>query len=496
MVFERLRRRASSTTSPPALRSACYAPHSALYLRPDGLVHACCVTGFALGSVTGPDRQSLSEIWQGALLQAQRRELEAGSHELGCQECGVIEWAGGRRATVAYHFDRFAEGAPHRYPKLLDLALSSRCNLQCVMCNGGLSSAIRVKREGLPPLPEAYDDRFFDELEEFLPHVERFQFKGGEPFLARENRRIWDFLIARGLSPEVTITTNGTVYNDNVEHYVRELRMHPNISVDGMDPHTLESIRVGVDAEVLWRNIDRFQMLAEEAGNGMTLSFCVVQSNWRDVAPFLAEVDRRGVNGNVIFVNQPHQFDLLRLPVSELSQVLTEMKAAEPDLVADEPRRVWREVLDRIESQVARPAGEPFAQPVEIVVRSALSLDDAEQASLRAELVERHGLEPLMTIAGEDGSVSSVDAPPWAAWLEPGAFIGRQLDDLSEVIHERLGGVRVEKLPSTRPGVNRFSILIDGSDGARRLESSAFLDDRTRTNRAFVVEVRPGASMA
>ena len=119
----------------------------------------------------------------------------------------------------------------------------------------------------------------FEELDEFLPHLERLQFKGGEPFLARENQRIWDRLIELGLTPEVTVTTNGTLFNDRVAHYVRELRMHPNISVDGMEAETIEAIRVGVDAQRLWHNIDRFQELAEEAGNGMTLSFCA-KARW------------------------------------------------------------------------------------------------------------------------------------------------------------------------------------------------------------------------
>ena len=182
---------------------------------------------------------------------AQRQTLERGSYEMGCQECGLAEATGGRRASTAFHFDRFADGAPHPFPRLMDFALSNRCNLQCVMCHGGLSSTIRAKREGLPPLAAAYDDRFFAELEEFLPHLERAQFKGGEPFLARENRRIWDVMLRDGLRPEVSVTTNATIFNENVARYVSELRMHPIISVDGMRPETLEAIRVGVDAAPL-----------------------------------------------------------------------------------------------------------------------------------------------------------------------------------------------------------------------------------------------------
>ena len=465
------------------LRSACYAPHSALYLRPDGLVHACCVSGFALGSVTGEDRRSLRDMWDGSVLAAQRRKLEADSFELGCQECGIIESAGGREATVAYHFDRFADGAPHRFPKLLDLALSSRCNLQCVMCNGGLSSAIRTQREGLPPMPDAYDDRFFEELEEFLPHVERLQFKGGEPFIAPENRRIWDFLIEHDLRPEISVTTNGTIFNERVEHYVRELRMHPNVSVDGVDPDTLESIRVGVDAEVLWNNIDRFQVLAEEAGNGMTLSFCLVQSNWREVGPFLVEADRRGLNCNVIFVNQPSRYDLLQLPVPELEAVIAELSGTRPDLATGEARRAWDEVLERLRAHLERP--------VAIVVRSALPMSTSEQASMRRDLVRRHGGEPLVALANDEEVVADLEVPSWSDWLQPSAFVGEPMDGIAGVIQERVGPLQIEVLPARRPGVEHLAIRVESSQGLHCLELYRFVDRPTGTYRAFVFELDP-----
>ena len=475
-----------ASTSGPT--SACFAPHSALYLRPDGLVHACCVTGFSVGTVYGPDRQSLRDIWDGAALAAQRRALEDGSFDLGCLECEFVAESGGRDASIAVHFDRFAVGAPHRFPKLFDLALSSRCNLQCVMCNGGLSSAIRTQREGLPPLPDCYDDRFFEELDEFLPHVERFQFKGGEPFLAMENRRIWDRLIELGTGPEVTVTTNGTILNDDVERYVRELRMHPNVSVDGLDPGTLESIRVGVDTVRLWRNVDRFQELAEEAGNGMTLSFCLMSVNWRQLVPFLEEADRRRVHVNVILVNQPQRFDLLQLPTDELRSISERLDAASPRITGESAVDAWRSVTDRIRSQVEHP--------VELVVSSVVMtsrpVDRSRQDSLRALLFDAYGIPP-MVVEAEDGIVTSVDPPGWASWLGAESFVGRRLDGLGEVIEERFGPLAVQWLRSPMSGVVVLSHRVAAPQGARDVRVYRLVDDASGLQRLFVVEAEPGA---
>ena len=279
----------------PPTASACYAPHSALYLRPDGVVQACCATSFEAGTVTGADRQTLRGIWDGARLAQQREELEGHSFELGCQECRFAIDGGGRAASLASTFDGWQDEGPLGYPKLLDLALSNRCNLQCVMCNGDLSSTIRAKREGRSPLPAVYDDRFFDELAEFLPHADRILFKGGEPFLAPENRRVWDLMKELRVTCETSVTTNGTVWNDQVESYLRDLRMGLHVSVDGMTPEVLEPIRVGVRCRDLWERIDRFQEVSEDIGRRLTLNYCVMPSNWHELPAFLVEVERRGV---------------------------------------------------------------------------------------------------------------------------------------------------------------------------------------------------------
>ncbi|QXC60287.1 SPASM domain-containing protein [Aquihabitans sp. G128] len=81
-------------TAPP-LSSACYAPHSALYFEPNGTVQACCATGFHLGQVSGPARQSLRDIWEGANTAAQRAALEAG--QLRVRLPGVRDRRSGRR---------------------------------------------------------------------------------------------------------------------------------------------------------------------------------------------------------------------------------------------------------------------------------------------------------------------------------------------------------------------------------------------------------------
>ena len=279
------------------------------------------------------------------------------------------------------------------------------------------------------------------------------------------------------------MTTNGTIFNGRVEHYVRELRMEPNISVDGMRADTLESIRVGVEAITLWRNIGRFQELAASVGRGITLSYCLIRSNWQEVLPFLAEADRRDVNCNVILVNQPAEYDLLRLPHEELVRMHRKLSSSSTRFVTPEPERIWQEVLERIRSHIEHP--------VELVVRSdvrpGVPVGTAEQEALRAEIVDRRSLEPVIVDA-EDGIVSEVHDQPWASWLGAPGWIGRPMDTLGDVISAAVGPQVTSVLSSGRPGVELVALRIEAAAGVRRLQVHFFLDEPSGQRRAFLVE--------
>jgi MoaA/NifB/PqqE/SkfB family radical SAM enzyme len=238
---------------------------------------------------------------------------------------------------------------------MLDFALSNRCNLQCVMCNGDLSSSIRTSREGREPLAPAYDDAFFEELADFLPQAERIQFKGGEPFLARENRRVWDLMIDLDVRCETLIVTNGTVWSDDVRRYVRALRAEVAISIDGTTPEVLESIRVGVDHDRLLRNIDRFAEVLAEIDRRLTLSFCVMPENWHQVPDFMELAEAKGANPDLILVGAPAEWDLLQLPTAELADVVASLRARPPSLHSERGRREWNGLISRIEAQVRNP---------------------------------------------------------------------------------------------------------------------------------------------
>ena len=301
--------------------TACWAPFTSLYLDPSGDVQACCMNRWQrLGNVA---ETSLREIWEGAELDLLRTSLSAGDFSRGCELCARSAGSGDRTAAYLHVYDDLGPTSPTpRWPASLELALSNTCNLQCVMCNGDLSSAIRSQREGRPALPSAYDESFFAELDEFLPHLRRITLLGGEPFLARESMRVMDRLVELELRPACHVTTNATQWSTRIERLLRSLPMHVALSVDALSAETLEAIRVGTEWRRLMENLQRYRSVLAETGGTTSISFCLMRPNWEEFRDVLLWADSMDVDVFVNAVDHPAHLSLRRCSDRELVEIV------------------------------------------------------------------------------------------------------------------------------------------------------------------------------
>ncbi|HMQ27521.1 MAG TPA: radical SAM protein, partial [Acidimicrobiales bacterium] len=337
----------------PSGPGACAAPFTSMYLDQRGQVRACCQNDFhLLGNVT---QQRLVDIWRGERAQALRRALAAHDLDLGCDFC---EWqvAKGRPdLAFARWFDEFPVTSDEPdWPQQLELAVSNTCNLQCVMCDGEWSSAIRSQREHLPPLPKPYGDEFFEDLVDFLSHLRKVKFLGGEPFLAAETLRVMDLLVDAGLRTDCHVTTNGTQWTPRVERILDRLPVGVSVSVDAATAETYESIRVGSSWATLQANLDRFQARAEAHGTYLGLTFCLMVPNWHEFFDFCRAADERGLEAAVNTVRHPHHLSLYMLDAAELGEVvagLEELDRTRGDELAGS-RTVWANELERLRAQL------------------------------------------------------------------------------------------------------------------------------------------------
>lgn len=437
-----------SPDAPKAFDSACYAPFVAMEFDPQGRVFTCCTNQlYPMGNVA---ESSLREIWHGRRARNLREAVVGYDMSSGCNVCKWHVEHGKQDAIARSYDDLPVETAEPDWPQRMTFALSNRCNLACVMCSGELSSRIRHD-EGLPPLPDAYDDAFFDQLREFLPHLEYAAFLGGEPFLSPENRRVWDMLVELDHHIPLSITTNGTLYTPLVEQTLERFPCSLLLSIDALDPDVLRRIRVGVDPEKVLENASRLRDYTVAAGTGFGFMYCLMTSNWEEMPAMLKLADEWDATIQVVHVSVPGM-SLEELSVDELAGVLDGLERA-GEKIGDfgSQQATWETELHQLRTALAeRRAGQAVtirrAKPVagvELLPERSTEPSGSEQRHRAAvERITRWAPDAaVLTFAADDsGTITAADLPPGRlAGLLGDDWIGRRLDDVIDQARRATG---------------------------------------------------------
>lgn len=448
-----------------AFQAACYAPFSTFELDPLGFVLPCCMNNaYPLGNVT---EERLTDIWRGQRAAMLREAMEHYDFGYGC---GTCRWEAehDKEAPQFKQYDRLpALDRALPWPTEIGFCLSNTCNLECVHCNGLYSSRIRARIEKRPPIPTVYGDDFFEDLRAFLPHLRTARFVGGEPFMMRENHRVWDLLIEMGLRPECHVTTNGTQWNAKVERVLEHLPVHVIVSMDSAHKDQFESIRRNADFDTVVTNLERFRSYAADAGTSVVINHCLMRDNWREFADMLRFAEERDlpVSTSTVF-NEP--FTLYKAPIEELREVVATMEAATDAVVAELPRNahVWRSEVAQLRSALdEREAGAegtvlggaddavaPHLVPDAAEARAVRSAPAPKRVLLRSRgqrQARQVVIDELSTWAGDriatfeldaDGVARSFEALQGSFYgLDPTNVVGRHLDDCIDALRSRLG---------------------------------------------------------
>lgn len=301
----------------------CKAPATNLFFRPDGEVRACCRNDRVLGHIGS---ESLVEIWQGNRRAELVTAIGDGDMTLGCVPCGEEIEAEGPAGAYPRAFDRFGNTPSSRWPERMEFNLSNACNLQCVQCDGDLSSSIRAHREHRPPLVSPYDDGFFAELREFISHLRWVSFAGGEPFLSESNYRVWGMIRELKPSLEGTIVTNATTWGRKQAEALADLRLGFTLSIDAIDRDLAESIRAGTRQETTMANADAMILDASRRGVPAAVNFCLMRSNALEMPVVIEWAEQRGIAVNVSVVRSPRDLSLVDAPRPELESIAAALR--------------------------------------------------------------------------------------------------------------------------------------------------------------------------
>jgi len=334
-----------------AVRALCYAPYTSLYFDNRGNVRVCCHNWeHPAGNIL---KNTIDEIWHGLQVEILRNALKSYQFGPGCEFCRNQTAETFANAAMR-RYDNFAvvEEAP-RWPQQMEFSISNACNLECIMCRGLWSSAIRARREKLPPMPRLYSNAFFESLWKYLPHVKWLKFLGGEPFLIAEYYTLWNRMVADHLSVPCHVTTNGTQYNRKVERVLEHIPMSFSVSLDGVTKATLESIRVNAKYEEVMENARRFRDYARAKKTFFSVTYCLMRQNWHEFGDFCLMADSWDCAVGLNTVVQPPEFGIYSLPVEELRKILQVMDAQATHLESSlkRNRNLWFGELERIRAK-------------------------------------------------------------------------------------------------------------------------------------------------
>ncbi|MBL8775297.1 MAG: radical SAM protein [Acidimicrobiales bacterium] len=422
------------------LGTPCLAPYANLYLGPQGEVRACCVQSQYLGNIRV---QRLPEIWNGVQQLELRRHLGEQDYSYGCGFCGWQDERG--IGTYARYYDVLDVRAPApAFPIRMEFALTNACNLQCTMCSGENSSAIRIHREGRSASPRSYGDRFFEDLEAFIPHLRHANFVGGEPFLGPENYRVWDLLARHGGPAAIDITTNATQWDPRVEEVLRTLRPAVQVSIDGTTPATFESIRQGSDFHEVMANVERFLGHAREVGTRVDISHCLMPQNHHEFGDLLLYAEARGMKVHVGVVTTPADHSMERLDASELATVLASLRAQ----------------AERVLPQLRGHNASALVQQVDRV-RTWVEQRDEQEPAETIEYEQVLGFPRRARSGGDRVVVGARLEEPANPGVDLDALLGRRLDRASRVLEVGPNDIIRDCSPEAADwlGVERASVI-------------------------------------
>jgi len=308
--------------------SPCIAAHNNMYFTTEGRVAPCWLL---VGHVDQySSNRSMKDIWFGDRFSTIRKNLEKGIFEDQCRICKQKIEADTWPLALAYDGFTIKE-----YPTLLELELSNQCNLECVMCEGRLSSGIRKNRDKLPPLPMIYNDSFIDEIREFIPHLEELRFNGGEPFAQKIVLEIC--MLVAEIKPDlkINIATNGTVYNKQVKAILENCNLHLNVSIDSLTKEIYENIRLNGNFDVLMENFLIFKDYCHSNNRGLSVMVNPMRDNWWEMPKFVEFTNEHKVYLWFNTIHHPENLSLWSWSSSKLKEVIDTLR---PEVENLEPK--------------------------------------------------------------------------------------------------------------------------------------------------------------
>jgi radical SAM protein with 4Fe4S-binding SPASM domain len=301
----------------------CLAPFVNLYFKSIGDVAPCWRYRPQVQETTNYPKQTITKIWQSTELNELRESLQKNIFPESCQECAKNIAQNEFKTYLGSHYDTtyILDG----YPKIMEFELSNTCDLECIMCNGNLSSMIRKNKEKKAPLPARYNEAFVEQLVPFIPQLEIVRFNGGEPFLIDIYYKIWLKIIKIKPTIQIDIATNGTVLGSRARKLLEQGRFNINLSLDSLQKENYEHIRKNAKYAVTMRNMEFLIEYCKRKKTHFLIVINPMRMNWQEMPDFVRLGIERDIPIAFNTVLQPQELSLATLDKDKLTQVYEQL---------------------------------------------------------------------------------------------------------------------------------------------------------------------------
>ncbi len=302
----------------------CYAPFHSLTFLPTGDVAVCC---FNQEKFVGhyPDN-NIDEIWNGKVIDEFRRDIRKRILCNGCEECYAQIKNKNYYSALAWHYDflRTKKNTPEL--KSIEMQLSNKCNFECIMCSGELSDSIRRNREKADNYDNCYDNAFVKQLIPYITNLENIACSGGEAFLNPLYYKIWDIVIQYNPKCRISVSTNGSLLNETIKHYLSVLKYNFAISIDAVDSDIYKSIRIGGDLNKVLENFLYYKDYCNKAGTSMIVKICPIRQNVFHIPEVVEYFCKNNTYIQFNTVYFPPSCSLWNLSHKELEKIIRHLK--------------------------------------------------------------------------------------------------------------------------------------------------------------------------
>lgn len=301
----------------------CHAPFKSMTFFHTGAVLACWYNKlFPIGKYP---EDSIDNIWFSQRANKLRDYILHNDLSYGCADCRKGLKSRNYFTVGNYRYD-FLPEKDSEYPVSMDFQISNSCNLQCIMCNGEYSANVRTNREKKDLYKSPYDEKFFEQIIPFIPHLREASFSGGEPFFAEEFYKIWDLIISINPKIKISVTTNGNLMNPRVMKYLNTLPFNISLSLDAITEKTYSKIRINGSFKTVMKNIQLFSDYTMAKGTVFTIKTCPMRQNWHEIPELFNYLNDKNIPFQYSTVIYPPYCSLWNLPSKDLSEILNFFK--------------------------------------------------------------------------------------------------------------------------------------------------------------------------